>query len=90
MSYEWQGLFQEAVLETDFEKLLERIEAAEKSIAQRSLFGKKLTVGECLELETALYQLRALRQERTEIQASHTAMQKRSKLGHETRRQQAP
>lgn len=63
----WHAKFREAVLETDSAKLLERIEAAEKSIAERGLFGKELTVEECLALETSLDQLRFLRQERGQL-----------------------
>jgi hypothetical protein len=59
----WWTLYGEEVLESNFDKLEERIGAAEKAIAERSSQAGDVSARERLELQDALNALQVLREE---------------------------
>jgi hypothetical protein len=64
---EWRALYRDAVLETDFGKLLERINEAEKAIAGRASLDGEVSAEERRELQDSRNSLRMLKTERTEL-----------------------
>jgi hypothetical protein len=66
---EWRALYRHALLETDFGQLLERINEAEKAMAERASLDGEVSAEERRELENSRNSLRILRTERTELHA---------------------
>lgn len=66
---EWRALYRSAVLETNFDKLVERINEAEKAMAERVSLDGEVSAQERRELENSRNSLRILRTERTELHA---------------------
>ena len=61
---QWQTLYQEAVLETDSDKLKERIRSAEEAIAARSSLDGQVCHEERVALEDSQRMLQVLKRER--------------------------
>ncbi len=61
---QWQTLYQEAVLETDSDKLKERIRSAEEAIAARSSLDGQVSHEERVALEDSQLMLQVLKRER--------------------------
>jgi hypothetical protein len=64
---QWQTLYRDAVLETNFHKLIERIKAAEKAIAERLSLHGNVSAEERRELQDSRNSLLGLRNEGTEL-----------------------
>jgi hypothetical protein len=62
----WQALYREAILETNFDKLVERVKAAEKAIAERLSLNGEISAEERQELQDSRNSLATLTQERKE------------------------
>lgn len=58
---EWQELYRDAVSETDFDKLEERIVAAEKAIAERSSLNGEISLDERRKLQLSKEALQILK-----------------------------
>ena len=67
----WFALYRDAVLETDFDKLLERISTAEKAIAERLSLDGQVSEEERRELQDSMNSLLILKKERTEHTELH-------------------
>jgi hypothetical protein len=67
---EWDALYRDAVLETNFDKLLERVNEAENAIAARLSLNGQVSAEERRSLQAAKNSLRMLRNERTELHAA--------------------
>jgi hypothetical protein len=63
----WWKLYREAVLETDDDKLHERVQAAQKAIATRSSPDAPVATEERLTLQESREALQILKQERDEL-----------------------
>ena len=63
----WQALYREAILETNFDKLVERVKAAEKAIAERLSLNGEVSAAERRELQDSRNALLMLAGERTEL-----------------------
>ena len=61
---QWQTLYEEAVLETDRDKLKERIRLAEEAIAARSSLDGQVSHEERVVLEDSQHMLQVLKRER--------------------------
>ena len=63
--YSWKDLYKAAILETDIQRLPERIRLAEESIAFRliSLTGREEDEGDLREIKAALESLEVLKQQ---------------------------
>jgi hypothetical protein len=66
---EWRALYRNAVLETNFDKLVARIDEAEKAIAERVSLDGEVSAEERRELQDSRNSLRILRTEHTELHA---------------------
>jgi len=64
---QWRTLYRNAVLETNFHKLIERIKTAEKAIAEQLSLDGSVSAEERRELQDSKYSLLGLRSERTEL-----------------------
>jgi hypothetical protein len=63
----WWKLYRKAVLETDDDKLHERVQAAQKAIAARSSPDARVATEERLALQESREALQILKQERDEL-----------------------
>jgi hypothetical protein len=61
MENQWPALYMHAVLETDFNRLDDRIEAAEQSMAERTSFGGDVWGEELRELRDSWDSLQSLK-----------------------------
>jgi hypothetical protein len=61
MENQWPALYMNAALETDFDSLGDRIEAAERSMAERTSFGGNVSVEELRELKDSWDSLQTLK-----------------------------
>jgi hypothetical protein len=66
---EWYARYRDAILETNFDKLLERIKEAENAVAERASLDGEVSAEERRELQESKNSLRMLRVERTELHA---------------------
>jgi len=66
---EWRALYRRAILETDVDKLLERVNEADNAIAERLSLDGEVPAGERRELQAAKNSLRLFRNERAELHA---------------------
>lgn len=64
---EWYSRYRDAVLETNFDKLLQRIDEAERAIAERASLDGQVPPGERRELQESKSLLQVLRKERIEL-----------------------
>ena len=63
MVNQWSALYQKAALETDFNKLDDRIEAAERAMAERTSFGGDVSAAESRELHESWDALQILKKD---------------------------
>jgi hypothetical protein len=64
---QWWARYKDAVLETNFDKLEERIDAAERAIAERLSLDGAVPADERLELQDARNALRTLKDEHRQL-----------------------
>ncbi len=60
----WQTLYREAILETNFDKLVERVKMAEKAISERLSLDEEVSAEELRELQNSRNSLITLTEER--------------------------
>jgi hypothetical protein len=65
---DWSVLYRTAALETDFDRLDERIEAAERAMAERTSFGGEVSAEEFRELEESWDALQILKEDQLALQ----------------------
>jgi len=63
----WRSLYKSAVLETNFDNLVERIKAAEEAIAERLSLDGSVSAEERRELQDSRNSLLGMRNERTSL-----------------------
>jgi hypothetical protein len=72
---DWHALYRDAVMETNFDQLFQRVNEAEKAIAERLSLNGQVSAEERRELQNARNSLLMLRNERAELRADLDANQ---------------